>query len=161
MVMKPTSRSTRTPLSRGVTIIELVTAMTVTSFLAVSIFIAYTNLYHIFLRQTQQAERIREAIVVKTKMDALLRDIVFIEEAQSREIRYQRELEDSSHTLAFRDNSIFSDNILLAPRIGSLTLSLSAESDESGRRALRWDAVITGGRWIGGACIVAMREGRK
>jgi Tfp pilus assembly protein PilW len=143
--------------SHGVTIIELITAMTVTSFLAASIFIAYTNLYQIFQRQTRQAERIREAVVVKAKMDYAFKRVGFIEEVHPSEIRFQRETEDSIHTISWRDSCVLLDQTILARRIASLTFAISAEGTGNGRHALLWDAVIAGGRWIGGAHIATVR----
>jgi Tfp pilus assembly protein PilE len=150
-----TAATTRRRRPNGFTAVELITAMVVTTALGVGIFVAYVNIYKIFVHQTRQAQEIRDAVVASTRMDALFRDMTTIEQTTPTDIRFRSARDTAVHTLRFANKDISLDKNVIVRQCGKFSFSLTPVRESDKRALLVWDATLVGTRWIGGATIVS------
>jgi hypothetical protein len=151
--MKPAAVTTR-PRPNGFTAVELITAMVVTTALGVGIFVAYVNIYKMFVHQARQAQEIRDAVVASTRLDALFREMTVIEQTTPTDIRFRNTADTTVHTLRFNNKTISVDKNVIVRQCDKFSFTLSPVRESDKRSLLVWDATLVGKRWIGGATIV-------
>lgn len=134
---------------KGHTIIELITAISVTLIISTMIFAAYLAIFKEFNFFTRKAEAVMETVVAKKKLDALLSDIKTVSAVYKTTLEYIGN-NNKKHILTFRNGSLFLDNAKKIDKLNNFSCSISEKQGVSGKYLLLWDAVLLNKHWIGG-----------
>lgn len=146
----PTSNIINVSNKKGHTIIELITAISVTLIISTMIFAAYLAIFKEFNFFTRKADAVMETVVTKKKMDALFSDIKTVSAVYKTTLEYIGK-NNKKHILTFRNGSLFLDNARKIDKLNNFTYSVSEKQGAIGRYLLLWDVVLSNKHWIGGA----------
>ena len=138
----------------GYTLVELLVAISLGLFVATLIFAAYTDMFKGFRKQAQRADRIRTMVLIKQKLDRSLRTADVLTTVSTRKLTYTERGNQSEHTIAFHDSTIYRDNTVLESNVRDFTFTASDERTEQGFRLVRWEALLDHGGWVGGVAVL-------
>lgn len=159
-IFHPTSKiqhQTSNIQKAGTTVIELMTAITIMLIISSMIFAAYLTIFKEFNFFTRKSDKVMTAIITKKKVDAILEEIGTVTGAYKTSLEYLDIENNKEHSLTYRSNALYRDNIVQVKDLKSFSYIVPEEQSYNGRKLLLWEAVLLNDYWIGGAREVVQR----
>lgn len=140
----------------GVTLIELLVAMTIASIVCGILFFSYQTLARNMHTQSKRVDSLQKAFVIKKKIDHMLGDIRGVSAVTEQEIDYIKpilpdsSIADSMGRIVFKQNALYCDGRKVIDTLGALTFKFTKNVMDKKQYALVWDGTTVQGIWIGG-----------
>jgi prepilin-type N-terminal cleavage/methylation domain-containing protein len=141
---------------KGTTLIELLVALVIAGIVVSLGFTVYTTITRQFQRQSREAEALRNAILIKKRIDNACRKIAVLKRCNERELSGTDQTGDSTRTVRYRNGSVFSATDTVTSGFKEFVFSLAEDSKKKNSMAVvLWEGVIAeSGQWVGGELTV-------
>jgi type II secretory pathway pseudopilin PulG len=134
----------------GMTILELVVAMSIAGIVVGLVMSSYLNITKGFFIQINKSAQVMQLSVYKKQIDRLVGTIGEVVSVRDASIDYKTSESDTVHTIHFEKNVLKRDTVTVARNVDGFLWSLVQPNLKSGRAVLCWEARVGNG-WIGGA----------
>jgi prepilin-type N-terminal cleavage/methylation domain-containing protein len=137
----------------GVTLIELLIAITVSAFVVSGALLLYVNVSKGFWKHKENAEKVREMIVAKIKIDAAIANLGKIETYTTTGFSAWSAHADSLIEFTFTSDTLFASKKPVAFGMKTFMVEMiqNNTTEQTGVALLQWEAEMTKGGWIGGS----------
>jgi hypothetical protein len=143
----------------GITLVELIIAITITALLVPSVFFIYLDFGRRFRNQTDSASLSQQAISARSKISSALERVGSIRSISENTIVFTSSADTLSHELRLRGGALRCDTAMVAKDLEKCIFSAAVRPDSS-ECLLLWEAQMAGHRWIGGAGIFPIARAR-
>jgi prepilin-type N-terminal cleavage/methylation domain-containing protein len=133
----------------GVTIIELLVAMSVSAIVITLSFTVFSDLLKGFMFQKSRAQTSGDMIVAKKQIDGCLAGIISIKEYSDKAIACMKADVDTFVAIRFVKDSLCIENKAVCRKLKDFTFTLIKK--DAGPWTLLWNAHLKHGDWFGGA----------
>jgi hypothetical protein len=140
-----------TDQSPGVTLLELLIAISVTMIVITLAFGVFTDIFKGFWFQKNHAKQVREMVVAKQWIESGLKNITRIDQSTDKSISFYRSNSDSLMTMQFSGDSVCLGKQKLCRGFSEFSFELIRKNDSPNRRMLFWHGILKQDGWIGGA----------
>jgi prepilin-type N-terminal cleavage/methylation domain-containing protein len=144
--------------SAGVTLIELLVALTIASVVCGILFYSFRMLYNDAHIQSRRVESLQKALIIKKKIDRMLDTAGIVTDVSEQMVSFLKHdpvdsvQGDSVATINFRQNALFYNRQKSIDSLGAMRFELAKNLIDKKKYALVWEATTGQGVWIGGAC---------
>ncbi|MBN1575037.1 MAG: prepilin-type N-terminal cleavage/methylation domain-containing protein [Chitinispirillaceae bacterium] len=138
----------------GVTLLELLIAITIAGIVVTLGFAVYGNIVTLFSRQSRAADDLRSTILMKKRIDQSCSRISVLHRCTDREVSGINSSTDSVVILRCAGNTLFDGHDTIAAGLEKFAFSLVEDKKDARNRnaVLLWEGVLVKtGDWIGGA----------
>lgn len=133
----------------GITLLELIVAITIASFLAMLIFGVFTDITKGFHTLSNRSAAVGTMISTKKRIDASLKDVEKILSINDSSITYINSL-DSIYTIEFSCGKLIKNRSIICGNVENGRFTLSHKENSTGD-ILLWECLVDKKGWIGGA----------
>jgi prepilin-type N-terminal cleavage/methylation domain-containing protein len=142
--------------SYGLTIIELLVAISIAGIVMTLAFAAYGNLLRGFSLQSKTANKVRSSILARKRIDRACNGLSVIHQCSEREIAGINAANNQTVTLRYAGTALLEGDDTICTNLENFAFTLEENGkDKSDRKAvLFWEGVVKKGGWIGGATVV-------
>ena len=139
--------------NRGVTLIELIVAITVSAFVVSGALLMFVNVSKGFWKHKENAEKVREMIVAKKKIDAAISGLGKIETYTTTGFSAWSAHADSLIEFTFARETLFASKKPVAFDMKTFKIEMiqNNTTEQTGLALLQWESEMTKGGWIGGS----------
>lgn len=136
-------------LTSGFSLLELIIAISVAGIVTTLALTAFTDIFKGFKLQNSRAERVREMIITKKKIEQIFTNISSTVSWTDYSVRYKTEGSDSVITVQYKNGSLFKDNTIICDNLKSFKFD-KREHGSSRNELFFWESVLLNNGWLGG-----------
>jgi prepilin-type N-terminal cleavage/methylation domain-containing protein len=140
---------------KGITLLELLVAITIASIVLSLAFFSFTRLNKDFFQLSNHSVKVQDMVVAKAQVDAVMKKIKNIKTFSENRVEYMCCNNDSVHVLEIKLGKLFNDAVIVNGKINNVKFSMTGDSLK--KQALLWEGTVEKNGWIGGA--VEVRRG--
>jgi len=137
----------------GMTLLELVVAITVTAILCIVLSTAYINLYRQYHRQISSAQSIHEALTVKARVDRVFRRGARVRIEAENRVRIYGAADSVGQIVQSREGALWVGDTVLLRDIHDFAVS-EINTQLGDPVAYTWEFTMVRGGWVGGAVLL-------
>jgi prepilin-type N-terminal cleavage/methylation domain-containing protein len=136
----------------GYSLIELLIATVVAGIVASLAFMVFTNLQKDFRFQNSHAERVREMILTKKKIESALSHIEKVKSYTVTSVTYNQNSSDSICIIQFKNGSLLNGSSEVCKKLSKFRFEFVESQDDNltKKSLLLWEGELERGGWIGG-----------
>lgn len=134
---------------KGITLLELLVAITIASVVISLAFFSFTRLNKDFFQLSNRSIKVQDMVVAKAQVDAVMKKIKIVRTISEKKIEYVCCNNDSIHVLEVRQGKLYDDAVIVNGKVQNLKFSVTGDSLK--RQALLWEGTVEKNGWIGGA----------
>jgi prepilin-type N-terminal cleavage/methylation domain-containing protein len=140
-----------TKANDGFTFIEIVVALVVAGIVVVLVFAFMRNTTTGIRMQEKRIDRVSTMILTRKKMDALVNKIQSVVSVSKDQCEFTMGSSDSSHTINFRGDSLFTETGLIGKGIRNVKFEL--DENNPVKNVFYWNIELSNGGYVsGGKC---------
>jgi prepilin-type N-terminal cleavage/methylation domain-containing protein len=141
----------RTARDSGFTILELTVAMTVATLLIALVLSTYVVFTKSFARQTRSGLDVRRSVVVKARVDAVMRRVGEVTAVHGATIEFRDPQTGSLREVSWRSGALYLGDSMAVSSLSGFVLTEPPRDCKAQRTVLLWEAHTEFGAWIAGA----------
>jgi hypothetical protein len=141
------------PYNTGITLLELLVAITLAAITTTFIFSSYLDVFHGFKIQAKRAEQVREMVLVKTRINNTVRNVQSLILIVPDKLMFLKRGDSTMHTVEFHNTVLYCDGKLIQGNLKNFVFRPSEKKTVNGLRTLSWEGVLGEGGWFGGVII--------
>lgn len=140
--------------ARGVTLIELVLAITISAIVVSMVFFTYISIFKGYKSHTVQSQHVMELVVTRKKLDKLFSEVGAVETVEPSRIVYVPSSQASgTSTIAWTSRKLLRGSEESGIALKDMAFRhQTLEGASSG--VLLWEGHTSAGLWVGGGCVV-------
>jgi prepilin-type N-terminal cleavage/methylation domain-containing protein len=150
-------RQNRLPDRQGVTLLELVVAISIAGIVLVSVFFSYGNLAGLFSRQSRTADDLRTTIIIQKRVERLLYPLAVINRCSKHEVEGFEAATGNPVLIRLSGHCLLKGADTAVSGLGTFEFDLkepTGSRDPRHTAVLLWEGATIAGGWVGGAATV-------